>query len=86
MLVFANDETGQLSATAYLLTQSDFLGNLEFVFGPYETYQVPIVDIERLTSIDFHYLRQRDPLGTDESLEGVPPTGHRIDALEDLLL
>ncbi|MBT2571297.1 DNA/RNA non-specific endonuclease [Planococcus sp. ISL-110] len=52
-----------LSATAYLQTQEDLIGgNLEFVYGQFETYQVPIIQIEELTGLDFGGLRKADPL------------------------
>ncbi|ANU10154.1 endonuclease [Planococcus antarcticus DSM 14505] len=52
-----------LSATAYLQTQEDLIGgDLEFVYGQFETYQVPIEQIEKLTDLDFGGLRQADPL------------------------
>lgn len=86
VLAFFDGSTGRLSATAYLLTQSDFLGDLEFVYGAYETYQVPVAEIERQTSLEFHFLRERDPLGAGERLEGAPPTGHLVEVLGDLVL
>lgn len=52
-----------LSATAYLQTQEDLIGgNLEFVYGQFETYQVPVARIEELTGLDFGGLREADPL------------------------
>ncbi|WP_204249424.1 DNA/RNA non-specific endonuclease [Planococcus versutus] len=53
----------KMSATAYLQTQEDLIGgDLEFVYGQFETYQVPITKIEKLTGLDFGELRQADPL------------------------
>jgi endonuclease G len=86
VLVFSSGNAGRVSATGYLLTQTEFLAELEFVYGPYETYQVPIVDIEALTSLDFHFLRNRDPLGADERLEGAPRRGRKLQTVDDLLL
>ena len=60
--------------------------DLEFVFGPYETYQVPVREIERQTSLDFHFLTDRDPLGGLERLEGAPPPGHLVETVGDLVL
>lgn len=58
---------GLMSATAYLQTQEDMLKNLEFVYGQYETYQVPISKIEELTGLDFGKLSNFDPLANIES-------------------
>ncbi len=52
-----------LSATAYLQTQENLIdGDLEFIYGQFETYQVPITKIEELTGLHFGELRQADPL------------------------
>ncbi len=60
---------GQLSATAYLLSQASLLRDLEgdFTFGAYKTYQVPVRRIEELTKLDFGRLRAADPLASTES-------------------
>jgi endonuclease G len=57
----------RLSATAYLQTQKNMLDNLEFAFGPYRTYQVPVTRIEGITGLDFGRLRDFDPMTTLES-------------------
>jgi endonuclease G len=57
----------QLSATAYLQTQKNLLEDLEFAYGAYRTYQVPVTRIEAITGLDFGPLRDHDPLGTLES-------------------
>ncbi|WP_142825911.1 DNA/RNA non-specific endonuclease [Planococcus soli] len=57
-----------LSATAYLQTQEDLIGgNLEFVYGKFETYQVPVARIEELTGLDFGGLREADPLAAGQA-------------------
>lgn len=61
-------EDGQLSATAYLQTQKNLLISLEFAFGKYKTYQVPIRQIEALTGLDFGDLRAHDPLANGAAL------------------
>jgi endonuclease G len=58
---------GDLSATAYLQTQKNLIDDLEFAYGSYKTYQVPIERIERLTNLDFGALRLADPLAGQES-------------------
>jgi len=53
----------ELSATAYLQTQENLIvGDLEFVYGQFQTYQVPVTKIEELTGLNFGELRQADPL------------------------
>jgi endonuclease G len=59
---------GELSATAYLLTQETLLGDLEdFTFGEFGTYQVPVSRIEDLAGISFGALSEADPLSHLES-------------------
>ncbi len=59
---------GGLSATAYIQSQQDYTKALEeFVYGPYETYQVPIVSIEEKTGLDFGDLYLSDPYKDGES-------------------
>lgn len=58
---------GALSATAYLQTQKNLLDDLEFAYGSYKTYQVPVARIEGLTDLDFGPLRAADPLGGQEA-------------------
>ncbi len=57
----------QLSATAYLQTQKNLLEDLEFAYGAYRTYQVPVTRIEAITGLDFGRLRDHDPLAVLES-------------------
>lgn len=57
----------QLSATAYLQTQRELVAGLEFVYGAYQTYQVPVSEIESLTGLDFGRLRDHDPFTTLET-------------------
>ena len=74
-------EDGNLSATAYMQTQKNLIENLEFAYGEYKTYQVPISRIERITGLNFGYLRNHDPIKPLESIEG-----HVIDAPGDIKL
>ncbi len=64
VLVDAASET--LSATGYLLSQADYLDDIEFVFGAFRTYQVPISRIAELTGLGFA-LEDYDPLAVVES-------------------
>lgn len=61
-------EDGKLSATAYLQTQKNLIDNLEFAYGSYKTYQIPVSRVEAITGLNFGRLRNFDPLG---SLEGL---------------
>lgn len=69
MVVMVKDD-GKLSATAYLQTQKNLIDNLEFAYGAYKTYQVPVATIEELTGLDFGNLRSWDPLANIESIAG----------------
>ena len=63
-------QDGKLSATAYLQTQKNLIVDLEFAFGEYKTYQVPVTRIEALTGLDFGELRTFDPLANIEATLG----------------
>lgn len=60
-------DDGEMSATAYLQSQKYMLGALEFVYGKYETYQVPILKIEEITGLDFGELSKYDPISAIET-------------------
>ncbi len=62
--VVVDSQTQKLSATAYLLSQADMISNLEFAFGAFSTYQVPVSHIEALTDLDFGTLKDFDPIGS----------------------
>lgn len=66
---------GKLSASGYMVSQSDLLTGLEFVYGQYKTYQVPLARIESLTGLTFGSLRRADPLGQIEALAAVELRG-----------
>lgn len=69
VVVMVKDD-GKLSATAYLQTQKNLIVDLEFAFGEYKTYQVPVTRIEELTGLDFGKLRNLDPLANIEATLG----------------
>lgn len=71
---------GKLSATAYLQTQEDMIQGLEFAYGEYETYQVPVTKIEELTGLKFGDLPKYDPLAKIEA------TGFRITGASSIRL
>lgn len=60
-------EDGTLSATGYLQSQKNVVENLEFVYGAYKTYQIPITTVEELTGLDFGQLSKFDPIAAIES-------------------
>lgn len=72
-------------ATAYLLSQADLLGNIEFAFGAYRTWQVPIALIEQRTRLDFAALRPYDPLDAG-TREGPAPRPQPISGWRDIIL
>ena len=72
---------GKLSATAYLQSQKNLLDDLEFAYGKYKTYQVPVSKIEALTGLDFGNLRNHDPIGQIEST-----IGREIETFDDIKL
>ena len=78
---------GQLSATAYLLSQTDLISGLRtrepFSYGAYRTYQVPVRKVEELTGLSFGRLVDADPLARER---GVAPTPHELDSFEDAVL
>jgi endonuclease G len=67
VVAMVREESGELSVTGYMLSQVDFMDDLEFAFGAYGTYQVPVSQIERLTGLDFGGLKSYDPLAERET-------------------
>ena len=47
--IVKDGSTRTLSVTAYMLSQRDLLSTLEFAFGQFRTYQVPVSEVERQT-------------------------------------
>lgn len=76
VVVMVRDD-GKLSATAYLLSQSSLIHDVEeeFRFGAYRTYQVTVGNIEELTGLDFGTLKNFQPTEVVESFveEGAGP-------------
>lgn len=67
------NDTGELSATGYLLSQDELISGLEFApesfsYGAYRTFQVPVRRIEELTRLSFGFLADADPLAKQESV------------------
>ncbi len=67
VVVIVKADDRKLSATGYILSQQDLLSDLEFAFGQFRTYQVPVAQIEGLTGLDFGNLRTFDPLAKIEA-------------------
>lgn len=66
IIAFVHDETGELSATGYVMSQEDFLGGQEFVFAQHRSAQRPIREIEQRAGLDFGPLAEVDPLAGQE--------------------
>lgn len=69
---------GELSATGYLLTQRNLIDDLEFAYGAFETYQVPLAMLDERTGIDLGGLQPHDPLARIESASA-RRIGHKND-------
>jgi endonuclease G len=74
-------QSGDLSATAYLLSQEALIHGLEFVpeefsYGAYRTYQVPIRRIEDLTRLSLNTLSDADPLTRAEATSAAREIAH----------
>lgn len=65
VIAFIHDETDELCATGYTISQENYLRNDEFVYGQFMTYQVPISLIEKKAGISFGALSEADPLKDD---------------------
>jgi endonuclease G len=66
VIAFIHDDTGKLTATGYLMSQASFLEPEEFVFGRFDTYQIPITSIEKKTGLSFGTLSRADPMKGQE--------------------
>lgn len=80
-------ESGELSATAYLLSQASLISDLgrvreAFSYGAYKTYQVRVSRIEELTHLSFGALSDFDPLGGLEAAVAASP----VERFDDILL
>lgn len=63
-------DDGRPSATAYRVSQKKELGDLEFVFGAYKTFQVSIRQVEKETGIDFGEMADYDGFSQLEAATG----------------
>jgi hypothetical protein len=67
--VVAWREAGSLRSAAYLLSQAQHLDDLEFIFGSFRTYALPLATLADRVDIDFGPLTDVD-VYTDESGAG----------------
>lgn len=68
VVAMVNGDTGELSATGYVLSHGPMIRDLVesvFVYGSYKTYQVRIALIAAQTGLDFGALVAADPLGAE---------------------
>ena len=66
VMTFVHDETGELCATGYTMSQEDFLREEEFVFGQHKTSQARIATIEQRAGLSFGPLAALDPFDSDQ--------------------
>lgn len=77
VIAFIHDETGDLSATGYRMSQESFLSNEEHIFGQHEMSQVPIATIEEQAGLSFGDLASHDPLREMQEALPTPLTSLR---------
>jgi endonuclease G len=82
VVAMVREDTGELSVTAYLLSQRDMMDDIEFAFGPFRTYQIPLRQLEELTGLDFGDLDEYDPL---RDIEAAQPFVH-LGSLGDIVV
>ena len=70
VIAFIHDQTRELCATGYTMSQEDFLHDEEFVFGKHNTSQARIAAIEQRAGLTFGSLAERDPFDGDEEGAG----------------
>jgi endonuclease G len=76
-------EDGRPSATAYKVSQEKELGELEFVFSAYKTFQVSILEVMEGTGIDFTALVPYDGFSTEEVASGTRQQ-QKLESLENI--
>jgi endonuclease G, mitochondrial len=79
--------SGELSATAYLLSQKELIEGMRvtrepFSYGAYRTYQVPVTKVEQVARLSFGALVAADPLAQ----RGVTATVKEVERPEDVIL
>jgi endonuclease G len=81
VVAVVNSDNNKLHATAYVLSQKDLISDLEFVFGQFRTFQLPIAELEERTGLSFGKLSNFDPLKDQETF-----AIREITKLEDVVL
>ena len=76
-------DDGRPSATAYKVDQMRELGELEFVFAGYKTFQISIRQVMEEAQIDFSALLEYDGFSQHESVTGQPIV-EVLDTLENV--
>jgi endonuclease G, mitochondrial len=73
VIAFIHDDSKKLCSTGYLMSQTEFLPEEEFIYGQHKTAQVPISQIETLSGLSFGDLKTLDPMRTvSESIAAAP--------------
>jgi endonuclease G len=76
-------EDGRPSATAYRIGQQKDLEQLEYVFGPYKTFQISIKQVMEETDLDFGPLLDYDGFTARERTTG-EETKQTLESLEQV--
>jgi endonuclease G len=71
VIAFIHDRTRELTATGYSISQEDHLGEQEFVFGEFGTFQRSLGWIEENAGVSFGTLSEHDPLAGEEVQESL---------------
>jgi endonuclease G len=74
---------GRPSATAYRVSQTRELQELEFVFAAYRTFQISVQQVMDATNIDFSALLHFDGFSQHERVHG-SPIAERLEALDQI--
>jgi endonuclease G len=72
IIAFIHDDTEELCATGYTMSQDSSLRDEEFVFGQYETSQIPISTIGTRSGLGFELLTSVDPMRSNEEAASFP--------------
>jgi endonuclease G, mitochondrial len=84
IIAFKHDETKELVATGYRMSQRNLLPTQEeFTFGQFSQSQVTIKFIEGVTGLSFHQLREHDPM--DDGTESPGTTSRPLRTPRDLV-
>jgi endonuclease G len=65
-----------------VLSQGQFLGDIEFAFGAYRTFQVSIRKVEEITGLSFGDLKDADARANTEGFDSVT----ELHTIEDIVL